>query len=435
LLALAARSGALLLPLVVSGVVALLVLDAFTGWTAAWRLVWWTAVVVGCIVAGLLSLPVARRLSALGVLLGLDVEFPSPPPSRVRLAVGASTMAAARDELGRAPQGNTTDELLTARMATASMVGVFRTLEGRNEDRVRAFSTVGVALCVAVAALIVVPDRAGPPQSPFASGQQAASPVANGATAPSAPTSAVPTAPDASDGRESGRGTARAPSTLPGPVPEPQPAPVPETQPAPVAVREDGAPGGTTRGGTSTAGPVHRGAGTVAQAPVDEAVVAPPAPSGGISIAAVVPDDWGLAPAALAPAALAPAATAPAPAALAPVAPARAPAPAAPTPAPAAPAADPEPAPAARAPAPAAVAPTPTEPPTSDDVAETAARAPTPDVNPASNPASNAASNVASNLPQGEDHSADGPCSSSEGPGTVAAPSVEHGPQEAHDPG
>ncbi|HEU5307613.1 MAG TPA: hypothetical protein VFW97_09810 [Acidimicrobiia bacterium] len=385
MLALTARSAALLLPLVVSGVAAVLVLDASTGWTAAWRVVWWTSLVVACIVAGLLSLPVARRLSALGVLLGLEVEFPSPPPSRVRLAVGASTIAAARDELVRTPEETTTDELLTARMAAASMVGVFRTMEVRNEDRVRVFSTVGVALCVAVAALIVAPDRVEPPASPFGPGQQATSPVTNGTTAPSAPTSAVPTAPDGSDARESGRGTTSPPSALPTPVPEAQPVPVPEAQPVP----EHGAPGGTTRGDTSNAGPVNRGAGTVAPAPVDEAAVAPPAASDGISIAALVPDGSGL-PAGPQPAGiLAPAARAPAPSALVPT----------------------------------VVTPTPVEPTESDDVAETPARGPTPDVHPASNP------------PPGDGHSADGPDSSPEHPSTAAPASVEHGPQAGHDPG
>jgi hypothetical protein len=171
LLALAARSTAVLLPLAVSAVTAVLVLDAFTGWTAAWRVVWWTCVVVGCIVTALACLPVARRLSALGVLLGLEIEFPSAAPSRVRLAVGASTIATAQFELARTARATTTDELLTARMATASMLGALRTMEVRIDDRARFASTLAVALCVAVTALLVVPDRAQSPTSPLAVGQ------------------------------------------------------------------------------------------------------------------------------------------------------------------------------------------------------------------------------------------------------------------------
>jgi hypothetical protein len=168
-------------------------------------------------------------------------------------------------------------------------------------------------------------------------------------------------------------------------VPEAQPVPTPEAQPVP----EHGAPGGTTRGDTSNAGPVNRGAGTVAPAPVDEAAVAPPAASDGISIAALVPDGSGL-PAGPQPAGiLAPAARAPAPSALAPT----------------------------------VVTPTPVEPTESDDVAETPARGPTPDVHPPTNP------------PPGEGHSADGPDSSPEHPSTAAPASVEHGPQAGHDPG
>ncbi len=226
LLSLCARSAAFVLPLVVSGVAAVLVLEVFSGWPAAWRVVWWTCAIVGATGAALVFVPLAHRLSALGLLLGLEVEFPSPPPARVRLAVRTSSLASAQLELERTPRRESADELLTARLATASMLGVFRTMQVRSKDHLRVFSTVGVALCIAVAALLVLPDRAQLLQRPIASEQQAESTNGNDATT-TVPTTTPDSSNDGGDDRRatdalpsvSGTGPAEASNAVPNAVP------------------------------------------------------------------------------------------------------------------------------------------------------------------------------------------------------------------------
>jgi hypothetical protein len=428
LLALCARSGAFLLPLVVSGVVAVLVLDAFTGWTAAWRLVAWTCVVVCCTLAALVCLPVAKRLSILGALLALDVEFPSAPPSRVRLAAGASTRVNAQLELARTARADSSDALLTARLATASMLGVFRTIEVGRADRLRVFSTVGIALCVAVAALLVVPDRAESPQSPLGAGQQATSPTGRAPTETKAP----PATPDDSNAGGGAHGDA-------GAVSPPASAPsVPETGSAGAVVAPPAEPelvASAPDRGTGSSG-ARSSARSSARPATEDDATAPPAPPSDVGARAADT----LAPSALTPAAPAQVATAQvataqvataqvatAPVATAAVAPAEVA-----RVAPAAASIVPAPAPADLAPAavgPAAVAPdvvTPTwtEPASNDVAGSDDVAAPPPggdaDVGPPAAPAHDA------------DRSTEGSVSENERPSTDAPPSVEHEPVGCH---
>jgi hypothetical protein len=425
LLALCARSGAFLLPIVVSGAVALLVLDAFAGWTAAWRLVAWTCVIVGCTLAALACVPIAKRLSILGLLLALDVEFPTAAPSRVRLAAGASTLASAQFELARTARSDSTDELLTTRLATASMLGVFRTMAVRREDRVRVFSAVGVALCVAVAALLVVPDRAQSPQSPIAAGQHAETPRGNAATGTGVPSATVPTTPVGSNTPGNDQGSA--PGAPPS-VPETAPAAAPEAQPTEpesvsVAPDHDMSTSGAPSNASSSTGHAPEAVVAETPAPRHDAPLTPSANSGGngTAVADFSSPDTGaraagvLAPAALAPVAPAPATVAPAspaPASLVPASASVAPSTLAPTSASIAPASL---APATLAPAgvaPAVVTPTWSEPAASNDVVS---------------PPSDEAANVGSPpVPaQSTDRSADGTLAEGEHPNTDVPSSVE----------
>ena len=291
ILAVGARSAALLLPLVVSGLAAALVLDVFTGAPAAWRVVWWTGVVVCSIVAAVASVPVANRLSALGLLLGVDVDFPSAPPSRVRVAVGMSTMVAARNELARSGRGDSSDETQTARMVAASMVGVFRVMDVRVEDRVRVYSALGFAVCVAFASLIVVPDRAESPQSPFSTAPEAEAPVATSTTGPSTTdlgttvpgpgTRGLPSAPTGANSgvtnsaRPEQDASAWSPTTA-------------DAGPTPIGS------GGVVDGAGPTAGPTQSAAGptrggatsTVAAGPIADAIAVPVADNAAPDIAA-----------------------------------------------------------------------------------------------------------------------------------------------------
>jgi hypothetical protein len=377
-----ARAGALLLPLAVSGVTAVLVLEAFAGWSAEWRIVSWTCVVVGCIVAVLACVPLAHRLSALAVLLGLEADFPSPPPSRVRLAFGTSTMANARSELERTARADSTDELQTARMGTASMLGVFRTMEVRIEDRSRVFGALGLALCVAVATLIVMPDRAEAPRSPFADAPQAESPVTNGTTAPTnettAPGAATPAPPTRSNAEVNEQATngARSPAADTGASPRDatavaaEPAP-PDPESAGTTGRTSSAAGSTPSSATFAAAATSAndvGTASVADdseldagaATAPSVVPSPGSPGSDITPPAPIPEapipaapaPEALPPLILAPAALAPTAESPGTAPLAPVAPAASLAPVAPGTAPLAPVAPAAAAPEARSAAP-----------------------------------------------------------------------------------
>jgi hypothetical protein len=227
-----ARATALLVPIVAGFLAAVLVLIAFSGWTEAWRAVWWTCAVLACLVAAVASLPLAHRFSALGLLFGLEVEFPTPPPGRLRLALGASSIADLQHELVTTARLEGGEEAVTSRLATASALGVLRALHVRGDEPIRVVGTVAVALCVALGVLVVVPDRAdGPSTSLTAVGPTTAAPITTGGTAPVdelPPSSSLPATGEAGPGNRTSRDeTAGATPPAPAPTPTPDAANAP----------------------------------------------------------------------------------------------------------------------------------------------------------------------------------------------------------------
>jgi hypothetical protein len=175
----------------------------------------------------------------------------------------------------------------TTRMVAASMVGVFRTMDVRIDDRVRVYSALGLAVCVAFASLIVVPDRAESPQSPFSTAPEAEAPIATsttgptttdlGTTVPGPATRGLPSSPKGANtgvtnsARSEQDASAWSPTTVAaGPMPVDSGGAVEGTGPAQTAA-------GATRGSATS---------TVAAGPTADAIAVPVADNGAPDLAA-----------------------------------------------------------------------------------------------------------------------------------------------------
>ena len=184
-LSVVARFAAFAIPLVAGAAAAAIVLVAFSDSAEGSRVAWWTSALVASVLVAMACLPLAHRVSALGLLLVLDVEFPSAPPSRWSVALRASTIKAIQQKLARSAPLEATDELVTTRMATASTLGMLRVIHIRGREFPQIVTTVVVAACIAFAAVAVIPDRAespSAPSAPSALGGPLATPDTNGGT-------------------------------------------------------------------------------------------------------------------------------------------------------------------------------------------------------------------------------------------------------------
>ena len=228
------RLVAFALPVLAGAAAAVAVLLLFSGWTDAWRVVWWTCAIAASVLAAIACLPLARRLSVFGLLLGFDTEFPTDPPARLASAWRASTVEDLELELVASAHPAPTEELVTDRMATAASLGVLRVLRVRGGEAPRIVTTLAVATVVALGALVVLPDRAEPPTNLIAAGPGpgGASVIDGTPSSTEAPTT-VPASPSLRPPR-TGTGVAA------DAVPPPSVATQPELVSAPPASQETG---------------------------------------------------------------------------------------------------------------------------------------------------------------------------------------------------
>ena len=97
--AIAARAGAVAIPLGAAAVTASLGLFVLGTPTGSWRVAWWIGVVLCSCLVALACEPLSRRFWTLAILLELEAEFPSEAPSRAMVALHARGTAALQRRL------------------------------------------------------------------------------------------------------------------------------------------------------------------------------------------------------------------------------------------------------------------------------------------------------------------------------------------------
>jgi hypothetical protein len=194
--AVAARTGAVVLPLVAALVTASIGVFALETPGGGWNIPWWIGVVLCSCLVALAWEPLSRRLWTLAILLELEAQFPSEAPLRAVVALHASRATALQRRLVDMARAGASDDLVTARMATASALGALRVQRLRDVHRARLTSTVVLAACAAFLAVLVSPGttpestqeaaRPPAPTAPLPTGTTPTNPVVPGSSSPSA---------------------------------------------------------------------------------------------------------------------------------------------------------------------------------------------------------------------------------------------------------
>ena len=195
--AVAARAGAVAIPAVTAVLLASIGLFALHIPAPGWQLAWQTGMVLASCLAALCCEPLSRRLWTLAILLELDVEFPSRAPSRPMVAVRASGIAALQWRLVATARDHASDDLVSARMATASALGALRVQRLHDTHNARLTATVAFAACTALVVVLVSPGTAPDSTRETAEAPARAAPPAP-VTSNDAPPRATPTEPASS---------------------------------------------------------------------------------------------------------------------------------------------------------------------------------------------------------------------------------------------
>jgi hypothetical protein len=153
--AIAARAGAVALPLGAATLLSSIDLFVLPTPTEGWQFAWWTCVILSSCLVALACEPLTRRLWTFAILLELEAQFPRRAPARLMVALHASGTAALQLRLLVTAHDKDSDDVMTSRMATAAALGALRVQRLRDTHRARLPSTVVLAACAAFVAVLV----------------------------------------------------------------------------------------------------------------------------------------------------------------------------------------------------------------------------------------------------------------------------------------